>query len=374
MDQASEKGGAQVSGSAVPAKSPGNNTLGRTGRDKDFLHIAEGGRGFRGTLDRMKWVPKQRCLVTASPKPGAGVFASYCSPVIRCRFPATEFLPSWNARVPEGAGFRVSMRVYDEEGQESPWFFMGEGGAWRKQADEVTSDDAWGKVRVDYLDLDKPTTAFQYKVEFIVPGGDVPEVPAELHRFFVHYSGIAKRDCRSLGAPELDYVRLSVPYRSQLDVEREDIRHVVCCPTCVAMVLESRGVNKSTLEICDAAYDERHKIYGIWPRASQAAFEHGVKSWVQRFRHLAGVRACLLSGQPIIASIRVGEGQLRGARYPSSKGHLIVIKGITETGKILCNDPYSAGPEGHEIEYEVEDIEKVWLDCGGVGIMVEKQG
>lgn len=348
-----------------------NNTLGRTGRDRDFLHVAEGGKAFRGAKQRMHWERARKAVMTEPAIQGEEPFASYVSPVIMCRFPARQFLPSWNIVTGQGAGFRITLRVMDENRDFSPWFFMGEGGAWRKQDDEVTQDEAWGRVKIDYLALKETAHAFQYKIDFIAPGDEVAPESSELHRFFVHYSGIAKRNCKHLRPPNYEFVRIPIPYRSQLDVEREELRHIVCCPTCVAMVLESIGVDRPTLDICDAAYDPRHQIYGIWPRAAQAAFLNGKKAWVQRFRHMNGVRACLMAGRPIIASIRVAEGELRGARYPQSNGHLIVVKGLTDYGKILVNDPYSAGPQGGEIEYEIEDIEKVWLDCGGVGIMIE---
>lgn len=372
MDESGNKdAGVAVASATRSAKSSVNNALGRTGRDRDFLHVAEGGKAFRGVKTNMYWDRNAKALVTDPASPVKGSFSSYTSLVINCRFPARQFLPSWNIRVGNGAGFRISLRVADSNRNFSPWFFMGEGGEWQKQNDEITSDETWGRVRIDYLAANQPVHAFQYKIEFIAPGKNVEPVPAEIHRFFVHYSGVATRNCKHLRPPDYEFIRIDIPYRSQLDVEREELKHIVCCPTCVAMVLESCGINRPTLDVCDAAYDPRHKIYGIWPRAAQAAFMFGKKAWVQRFRHMNGVRACLMSGRPIIASIRVCEGELRGARYPQSNGHLIVITGITDNGKMLVNDPYSAGPKGGEIEYEIEDIEKVWLDCGGVGIMIE---
>lgn len=363
--------GTAVSTSTATPKSLGNG-LGRTGRDKDFLHIAETAKAFSGTKSGLTWSRARQALISKEPVVGEQPFASYTSPLITCRFPARQFLPSWNVKTSAGTGFRIYLRVENKMQETSPWFFVGEGGVWRKLNDEITHDPKWGEVRIDYLNLVQDAMAFQYKVDFIAPEqiGELMK-PTELHRMFVHYSGVARRNCRNLQSPELDLIRLSVPYRSQLDVEAEDLRHIVCCPTCVAMVLESRGINKPTMEICDSVYCPRHDIFGVWPRASQAAFEHGVKAWIQRFRHINGVKACLLAGRPIIASIRVKDGELRGATYPKSAGHLIVLKGITETGKMLVNDPYSAGPGGHEIEYEIEDIEKCWLDCGGVAVMLD---
>lgn len=357
---------------AAAANGPVNNRLGRTGSDQDYLHVSEGAGAFEGEKKNLLWEESRQALVTQpAAEDSAEPFAEYTSPFIACQFPAIEFLPSWNIRVPAGASFRIFLRVRDGAGEESQWFFVGEGGE-RRDDDIVIEDEAWGKVLVDYLALRRPATGFQYRVSFF-PAEDAsaPVEPAELHRVFVHYSGPGAHPRENGSHPVDAAIKVNVPYRSQLDVEKEELRHIVCCPTCVAMVLESRGINRPTLEICHDVFCSRHKIHGIWPRASQAAFQHGLKSWVHRFRDMAEVAAWLKTDRPIIASIRVQEGELRGARYPKSNGHLIVITGITASGKVLVNDPYSAGPGGHEIEYEMADIETCWLDRGGVAVVVE---
>lgn len=351
---------------------PINNRLGRTGREQDFLQVFEGERAFEGQRHNLHWDAGRQALVARPVPDNPAPHAEFVSPYLACQFPAYEFLPSWNVSLVPGARCCISLRVRDEAGRESPWFFMGEAGPCEGTDGGVTQDADWGKVCVDYLALQRPAAAFQFRVSFSFADaeGELPQ-SAELHRVFVHYSGPGAAQ-RSHGEHfPGGGIKVPVPYRSQLDVEQDDLKHIVCCPTCVAMVLESRGINRPTIEICEDVYCSRHKIYGIWPRASQAAFQHGLKSWVHRFRTMADVAAWLQSGRPIIASIRVQEGELRGARYPKSNGHLIVITGITPDGKVLVNDPYSAGPGGEEIEYERADIETCWLDRGGVAIVVE---
>lgn len=356
-------------------RGPVNNGLGRTGRDLDFLYVAEGQEGFSGDRRGLVWDSARNALLLSNVAALESV-VSFTSEVIDCQFPAREFLPSWNIKYGGGVGFRVYVRLFDAEKHDSPWFFLGEGGPWGKQDDEVCSDEEWGRVRIDYLELTRDAAAFQYRIEFLTPDPEAvkaDDVAAEIHRFYLAYSGLDEEvsAVKSVYKPESE-IRVSVPYRSQLDVERKDIAHVVCCPTCIAMVLDSLGVNCPTLDVCDLAYCERYKIYGIWPRASQVAFECGVKSWIQRFRTMDQVAEKLRDGRPIIASIRVKQGDLRGARYPESSGHLLVITGLTTDGKVIVNDPYSPGPEGQEIQYFVEDIEKCWLDCGGVAVMLDR--
>ena len=75
-----------------------------------------------------------------------------------------------------------------------------------------------------------------------------------------------------------------------------------------------------------------------------------------------------------MASIRVDRGELKSARYKSSKGHLILLVGYTPNGDYIVNDPYSEVPNGAEIEYTEADIGKVWLDKGGVAVVIRAPG
>jgi hypothetical protein len=67
----------------------------------------------------------------------------------------------------------------------------------------------------------------------------------------------------------------------------------------------------------------------------------------------------------------VADGELRGAQYGKSNGHIIVITGFHKDGRYIVNDPASPGPDDGEINYFAEDIEKVWLDKGGVAILIK---
>lgn len=348
------------------------NRLGRSGRDKDYLYVAEGLRSFSGEKINLKWDKSRHGLTVES----GNAEASYTSPVITCKFPALDFLPSWNIRLPDARySFKVYLRVADKNRENfSPWLFLGEGGSSSGQSPVETEDAGWGKCEIDYLHLTRPAHAFQYKVTFSEASSAEGVGMPCLQRFFTHYSGTAQKPVISVAAARPRQYRVPVPYRSQLDLESEELRHIVCCPTCVAMVLESNGINKPTAAVCEDVFDKRTRLYGLWPRASQAAFQNGCRAWVQRFRSLDEVRTYLVTtGRPIIASIRVQPGELRGARYPDSQGHLIVITGYEGKNTIRVNDPYSVGPSGGEIEYLSADIDKVWLDKGGVAILIEPE-
>lgn len=350
-----------------------NNWLGRTGKDRDNLFTAEGKRTLSGSTVRMVWDGTGLRMTS-------GKTARFVSNVVRCKYPALEFLPSWNILLPKPTQvFHVYMRFYRRDtAAPSPWFFVGESGD-RRHKPLSGKTTRWGKTHIDYVELFAPADAFQVRVDLILPE-KVTDYSTEgpvIQRLFVHYSGQRSSTvgARAVTAQrqKLGKKHIRVPYRSQLDVEREELRNSVCCPTSLAMVLEFYGINRPTLEICDAVYNERYDMYGIWPQVSQVASQHGLRSWITRFRSHEEVRQYLRQGFPIIASIRVGEKELRNARYPKSNGHIIVIIGYDAKGDYIINDPYSAGPGGAEIRYFAEDMEKVWLDKGGVAVLVEKE-
>jgi len=366
-----------------PAKANGpvNNFLGRTGDDRDHLFIAEGKKGFPGECIRLERQPKEKGLaLVPSSRARAPFTGRYISQIVKCRFPSTEMLPSWNIRLygPD-QGFRLYMRLFGESAAKpSPWLMVGEGGN-PPVASVKTEAAAWGCTRIDYLELKKPACAFQFRVDLFASDRsliDQKKSPT-ICRFYVHYSGqgetVKLAPIQKSTSPTRLSSHIKVPYRSQLKVEVEKLRQVICCPTSLAMVLEHYGIDKPTLTVCEEVYDPRYKIYGVWPRASQAAFQAGLNSWIQRIRTHRQVYDLLDAGQPIIASIRVGEGELRGAQYPRSNGHIIVITGYHKDGTYIVNDPASAGKEGSEIDYNADDMEKVWLDKGGVAILVKPE-
>lgn len=357
-----------------------NNHLTRTGFDKDYLYRATGKAAFTGETRNMEWDKRAGGLRMVQPagRKARSCTARYTSPVIWCRFPATEFLPSWNILLPRpGQGFQVFVRVYAAEGaRPSRWFYAGEAGEGINTAPVKMEVPAWGRTRIDYLELKRPATAFQYRIDMTAshPQDVLDGNGPVFRRFFMHYSGqSAKAPSQTGGKVQASRSVIPVPYRSQLTVSAVKLRNVICCPTSLSMVLEHNGVDKPTLDICQQAFDKRHQIYGVWPQVVHVASQYGFESWIHRFRSHADVLTYLNQGLPIIASIRVPEGQLRGARYGKSNGHIIVITGIRKNGRYVVNDPASHGDGGEAIDYFAEDMEKVWLDKGGVGIIVKSE-
>src|SRR6185436_8529787 len=107
-------------------------------------------------------------------------------------------------------------------------------------------------------------------------------------------------------------VDLPVPIRSQKAIGAA-LSHRVCSPTALSMVLAYRGSEHALEEIAGRVYDAKNDLYGNWPRSIEGAFSFGVPGYLTRFSDWSAVYSTLATGQPIIASIGVEDGQLDGA-------------------------------------------------------------
>ena len=71
-------------------------------------------------------------------------------------------------------------------------------------------------------------------------------------------------------ASDAGRVRLVVPALSQME-EDAAIRHRVCSPTCVAMVLAYHGRPVAVADLAREMFQPELDIYGVWPAAIRAA-------------------------------------------------------------------------------------------------------
>jgi hypothetical protein len=136
------------------------------------------------------------------------------------------------------------------------------------------------------------------------------------------------------------------------------------------MVLEYRGVKRTTEFMADLIYDPAYRLYGNWWRAVQAAYTLGVPGYVERFGDWNAVKRHIAAGQPVIASIRINKGEMSHNPKRQSDGHLIVIVGFTENGDVLVNDPVGETVEEGTATYKRQDMETIWLQRGGVAYIL----
>ncbi len=292
---------------------------------------------------------------------------------IAAPFPFNDVVPSWNVAVPEGAGFSVELRFGRRDGMWTPYYYLGVWGDAPAVESRVTRDDH-GEINIDYFQSRRSYDLMQYRLRF-KPNTD--GAFPKLHRFGLAYSntlddaGVAAKFRKPVdpGPEKLWARRLSVPFRSQ-KWENERIRGSICSPTSTSMVMQYRGVSEPTGQMAALIYDREYAIYGNWARAVQGAFVRGVPGYIERFGDWNAVQGHIAAGQPIIASIRVNRGELSNAPYRASAGHLLVITGFDAAGNVHVNDPAAPTQEAGVTTYARADMEKVWMDRGGVGYVL----
>jgi hypothetical protein len=92
--------------------------------------------------------------------------------------------------------------------------------------------------------------------------------------------------------------------------------------------------------VADGVYDPVYDGCGNWPFNVAFASEHGLAGYVRQLPSLAAVELLVKRGVPVIASIAVKPGELDGSPYKKTDGHLLVIRGFTDAGDVIVNDPY----------------------------------
>lgn len=313
--------------------------------------------GFRAV--RGEWTPRGWRLC-----PAEGGEAALASPVYE-RIPFRELVASWNVASPPGAGFVVELRVGAAGGAPlSPWLEVGEWGAVPER--ERATSCADGAIEVDLFRAERAFARFQLRVRAFGAGElRVERLAACLSDVGAARAGEPASSGEGVPAP----LELALAPRSQRD-EDPAIAGRICSPTSLAMVLAYHGVELPTAEVAARAYDPRHDLYGNWPRNVQAAFELGVAGYVTRFARWREVAAELAAGRPLVISIRAGEGELAGAPYERTGGHLLVLRGFDARGDCLVLDPAGPDRSGVARTYARADLERVWLAKGGVAYVL----
>jgi hypothetical protein len=304
-------------------------------------------------------------LSPAGPKPADE--AAFASATLTPAHPFRDLLVSWNVDTPPNAGFRIEIRVARAGGEFSPWLYVGDWGRLPDLPRETQCEGA--KIDTDFL---RGATTFE-RAEVRVRAwstGDARDAELVVARLALCFSDRETRVPAPAQEAARGALRLPVPPRSQ-KTEDAAIAGRICSPTSVAMVLGYRGASHPTAAVAERAFDAANDIYGNWPRNIQAAYSFGVPGYLTRVVSWREAEKLIRAGQPIIASIAAREGQLRGAPYTKTDGHLIVITGFDAKGGVHVNDPAVADPKKAQLVYAREDLELVWLQRGGTAYILE---
>lgn len=288
-------------------------------------------------------------------------------------FAAREMVLTWNASTPMGTWLDVRFSVGDGGGGWSGWYEMG---VWGKAGREPRrcGDGRFGKLEVDILRAAVPFDRARYRVGF---GSSCEATPA-LRMVSICCSGegdAGEAEEKPLGGSGHD---LAVPWLSQFRREvvqdGEMLKAGVCAPTSLAMVLRHFGCRTSVYEVAKMARDEGAGIYGNWAYMAAAAGEFGMRAWVERHSSWDGLIERLKEGVPPILSIAYGKGTFGDFPERCSEGHLLVLRGWTEDGKLICNDPGVEEEKlGRGVRFSPVELGKAFFGHGGIAIVVEPE-
>ena len=281
--------------------------------------------------------------------------------------PFDWLVPWWNADIAGDASMELFLAV-ETQGGWSRWYPMGR---WSRLPASFTCSDGTAKVETDTLVLSAKASRFRLKVE-VSPGSE------GTGSVVIRRLGVLTRDKgipRAPARPEfLVESAIAMPCRSQM-VEAPEIRGRICSPTCSAMALEWFGLYYPTAFVAADCYDAGAKIYGNWPFNVASLWRLGLRARLDFFPSMEATPGVLKAGCPIIASIKFGEGQLKGAPIAKTNGHLVLIRGLEkdESGdwRVLVNDPAAVDSASVRRDYALEEFERAWT---GVGYVIEGLG
>lgn len=281
-------------------------------------------------------------------------------------------VPSWNADCPTGTWIRVELQTSAGDNVWTPWYEIATWGdpalVDKMPRDKKMKKDAAAWVNEDTLEVNKPATRLRYRVTLHT---ERPEVSP-----LVSLVAVAVADSSRPVTPDDTPgpawgVELPVPFRSQT-VENADLAWRVCGPTSTTMALAAHGVALPTANVARAAWDDLNGIYGNWPFLAAAASrlmrenadtlpavagrEKKYQAFVLWSPGWKDAEREILNGNPCIVSIRSGPGELRGAPYNSTDGHLILLRGFTKEGNPICNDPAARTEDKGHVVYDRKEL------------------
>lgn len=298
--------------------------------------------------------------VTSSAQAGswAKINGVLTSPVLERAAGFQDALVSWNMRInkAESGGARIELRVGKRQGDFwSPWMYVGKVGNVSRTGVQEFKGSPSGKVDTDFFTSADRFDRLQYRISALGSSAEIYAVSIVLGDRERSASDTSKKTPHG---PAI--ARLGLPFLSQ-KTSRSELSGRLCSPTSLSMVLIGSGVATTVERTSNTVYDADFDIYGNWPRNVQGAFELDRPGMLVRFNTWPQVEQVLRSGTPIIASIRVEPGQLRGSPYKATDGHLIVIEGMDDAGDFLVLDPASGSRESGALTYRRNDMAQVWL-------------
>lgn len=174
--------------------------------------------------------------------------------------------------------------------------------------------------------------------------------------------------CDHIKDPE--EVRLVVPYISQREPGATYSPND-CGPTCVAMIVGSRGVNVTPDQIYQDTYLSGSGLISVTDLQNVSAM-YGVPMQRKNGYDLNGLRVSLDEGKPAILLIDYAPVMRAGLNEsPINVLHFVVVVGYNDRG-FLIHDPYWRGTGGAYREWPDEVVSAAWIPQGGIALLTEE--
>lgn len=281
------------------------------------------------------------------------------SPVYTAEQPFSWAVASWN-----GNGEAIEVRLRAKLGADwSPWFSFG---TWSEEGAKgslpTQAVENVGKLSTDTLTLAQPVTEWQLQVRLQA---------ATLKRAWLVAAIPAERSAEPAYTAAWG-VELPVPTKSQMIYEGGS---VWCSPTSLSMVMAAWGTDLPIPEtLVPAVYDPVYGGTGNWAFNAAYAGAKGFVAWVDRLPGFADLERWIARGVPVICSVAYDRAWLTNAVHPYTGGHLLVVRGFTAEGDVICNDPAAPTDEGVHVVYARAPFQRAWLDRGGVVYLLHPEG
>lgn len=329
-----------------------------------------------------RWTPN---LVIPADKKGTVWRSSWVS----TPQPSTAMLPSWNAtRMKSGTWLKIHVRVASGSAV-SRWKTVAE---WRhalaggKRRTYGQQADSLAHLDTDIIRARSGQTFTRWQIQVNIKRKSTTRKSPILRSVAGVSSTYVTKSARTSRTTMTKTVDLAVPAYSQMLHSGHYPQYggggqAWCSPTSTAMVLRywgrgptaknyrwAKGVDPWVDYAARFTFDSSYNGTGTWPFNTAYASRYGTDAVVHRLGNLAHVEAYIKQGVPVIASIAFGRGKLTGSPISATPGHLVVIRGFTDQGHVIVNDP--AGRLNGDVRrtYKREQFEKAWL--GGSGGVV----
>ena len=276
-------------------------------------------------------------------------------------------VPSFDVLTPPGTWVRLTLAAR-VEGQ---WTKDYDFGVWAFDQGTVVrhsrdrQEDEQGRVFTDTLSLKKKADALRMTVWLF---SSKPGVSPRVRALTAAMTDTGRTPSEDASDKRAWGKVLDVPGRSQMLYPPDG--GAWCSPTSTSMVLaywgKQLGRNDLVVPVPVAAEHTYDKVYqgtGNWPfntAYASAIGDGALHGLVARFDSFSQVERLIAEGIPVSISIAFEKDGLTGAPMSRSDGHLIVVKGFSPEGDVICNDPAFPSDETVHVTYKREELLKAW--------------